>query len=108
MIRNVLDMACGPDIIEFLKELGCRREFDFVTKGFIFRKGRIKMLVGKLFRTEAGKGPQDMEPVSSSHYVEMSVVAPSGQDLIGEDMKNLAEQLKPLIILDKVEQRRPP
>lgn len=108
MVRSVLDIGVGSDIVEFLKELGCRREFDFVTKGYIFRKGRLKIIVGKLFRYEAGKGSNELDPVSGSHYVEMSVVTPTGQDIVGEDMRNLAEQLKPLVNLDKVDHRRLP
>jgi mediator of RNA polymerase II transcription subunit 18 len=108
MIRSTLDVAVGSDILEFLKELGCRREFDFITRGFIFRKGRLKLIVGKIFRYETGKTLNDLEPVTGSHYVEMSVVAPTGQDSVGEDMKTLAEQLRPLINLDKVEHRRVP
>jgi len=106
MVRNVLDIGVGSDIVEFLKELGCRREFDFITKGFIFRKGRLKIIVGKLYRYESGKAPHELEPVTQSHYVEMSVVTPTGQDVVGEDMRNLAEQLKPLVNLDKVDMRR--
>lgn len=108
MVRTVLDVAVGSDVVEFLKELGCRREYDFVTKGWIFRKGRLKILVGKLYRYEPGKSPNDLEPVTGSHYVEMSVVTPSGQDAVGEDMRSLAEQLKPLVHLDKVDPRRGP
>ena len=37
----------------------------------------------------------NLEPISLSSLVELSVVATSGQDQIGEDMKNFAEQLKP-------------
>ena len=36
-----------------------------------------------------------LEPISLSCLVELSVVAPSGQEQIGDDMKNFAEQLKP-------------
>ena len=39
--------------------------------------------------------PEHLEPVSLSYLVELSVVAPQGQDKIQEDMKNFAEQLKP-------------
>jgi len=106
MIRTILDISCGSDIVEFLKELGFRRDFDFVTKGYLFRKGRLKITVGKLFRYDSSKAPQDLEPVTGSHYVEMSIVTPGGQDVVGEDMKNLAEQLKPLIVLDKMDVSR--
>lgn len=109
MVRSVLDIGVGADIYEFLKELGCRREFDFITKGYLFRKGRLKIIVGKLFRYEIGKGSAgELDPITGSHYVEMSVVTPTGQDVVGEDMRNLAEQLKPLVNLDKVDHRRLP
>lgn len=39
--------------------------------------------------------PHNLEPLGQSHLVELSVVAPLGQEQIGEDMKNFAEQLKP-------------
>jgi mediator of RNA polymerase II transcription subunit 18 len=107
MIRNVLDVACGKEAFEFLKELGCRREFEFLTKGHIFRKGRLKITVGKLYKFDPTKSPDaTMEGITGSHYVEMSVVTPSGHDAVGDDMKTLAEQLKPLVLLDKVDQRR--
>jgi mediator of RNA polymerase II transcription subunit 18 len=37
----------------------------------------------------------NLEPITLSCLVELSVVAPTGQEQIGEDMKNFAEQLKP-------------
>ncbi len=36
-----------------------------------------------------------LEAMSQSQLVELSVVAAPGQDQIGEDMKNFAEQLRP-------------
>ena len=32
--------------------------------------------------------------------VELSVLAPSGNDAVGEDMKNFADQLRPLVNLN--------
>ena len=46
--------------------------------------------------------------ISQSYLVEMSVLAPSGQETIGEDMKAFAEQLKPLVLLDKIDCKRLP
>jgi mediator of RNA polymerase II transcription subunit 18 len=106
LVRSILDIACGSEVAEFLKELGCRREFDYITKGYLFRKGRIKITVGKIYRFDAKLLQDNYEAITSSHYVEMSVVCPTGQDVVGEDMKALAEQLKPLVILDKVDARR--
>lgn len=36
-----------------------------------------------------------IEPVCPSYLVELSVVTSSGQEAVGDDMKNFAEQLKP-------------
>ena len=49
----------------------------------------------------------NLEGVTSSHLVELSVLAPSGNDAVAEDMKNFADQLKPLVMLDKFDLRRP-
>ncbi len=46
--------------------------------------------------------------ISNSYLVEMSVLAPSGQEAIGEDMKAFAEQLKPIVHLDKIDYKRLP
>ncbi len=50
-----------------------------------------------------GSNVDNLDPVSQSHLVELSVLAPSGNDAVAEDMKLFAEQLKPLVSLDKVD-----
>ena len=81
----------------------------------------MKITVSKIFKIIPPEpfpgGPQPsttvpttegtLEPLSGSHLVELSVLAPSGNDAVAEDMKNFAEQLKPLIFLDKIDPRRP-
>merc|ERR1719318_1613145 len=79
--------------------------YDFTSKGSIFRKGRIKVTVSKVYKI-VGAAMDNLEPVTGSHLVELSVLAPSGQDAVGEDMKNFADQLKPLVMLDKFDLRR--
>ena len=39
--------------------------------------------------------------------VELSVLAPSGNDAVGEDMKNFADQLRPLVSENLATRRRP-
>lgn len=53
-----------------------------------------------------GKPAESMEPMSQSYLVELSVLAPSGQDAIAEDMRSFAEQLRPLVQLEKVDYKR--
>jgi len=75
--------------------------------GYMFRKGRMKITVSKLIKIVPGK-QQDManEPISQSYIVELSVVAPTGQENVGEEMRVFAEQLKPLVQLEKIDYKR--
>lgn len=65
----------------------------------MFRKGRMKVTVSKIFKI-----PE--QAMSQSYLVELSVLAPTGQEGIGEDMKVFAEQLKPLVQLEKMDYKR--
>jgi mediator of RNA polymerase II transcription subunit 18 len=38
---------------------------------------------------------ENIEPLSQSYLVELSIVTTPGQEQVQEDMKNFAEQLKP-------------
>lgn len=53
-----------------------------------------------------GKPGENVEAISQSYLVELSVLAPSGQDAIAEDMRNFAEQLRPLVQLEKIDHKR--
>lgn len=95
--------ACTSSIVEYLNELGARIEYEYRISGYLFRKGRMKITVAKVFK---GITPNKLEPISQSYLVELSVVAPSGQEAIMDDMKAFAEQLKPLVHLDKYDPKR--
>lgn len=109
LVRSSLDIACTSTIIEFLTEMGCRVDFEFVNRGYMFRKGRMKITVSKIFKVNGvllKQGETYNEPISQSYLVELSVLATTGQDAIGEDMRQFAEQLKPLVQLEKIDFKR--
>jgi len=120
LVRSCYDIACSDNAVEFLTQLGFRLDYEFAAKGTIFRKGRMKITVSKIFKIVQPEpfpgGPQpsttvpategNLEPLSGSHLVELSVQTHSGDDAVAEDMKNFAEQLKPVIFLDKIDPRR--
>uniref|UniRef100_A0A182PJA2 Mediator of RNA polymerase II transcription subunit 18 n=1 Tax=Anopheles epiroticus TaxID=199890 RepID=A0A182PJA2_9DIPT len=99
LVRSSLDIACTPHVIDFLTEMGFRLDFEYSTKGYMFRKGRMKITVSKILKNIT-------EPISQSYLVELSVLAPKGQDAIAEDMRIFAEQLKPLVQLEKIDYKR--
>lgn len=105
LVRSSIDVGCTSSILEFLTELGCRLDFEYVSQGYLFRKGRMKITVSKIFKIIPGK-QHDSEPVCHSYLVELSVLAPNGQDAIGDEMRIFAEQLKPLVQLEKIDYKR--
>lgn len=106
VVRSSIDMACSATIIDFLTELGCRLDFEYIARGYMFRKGRMKITVSKIFKMGGNKPGEQVEPISQSYLVELSVLAPSNQDAIAEDMRIFAEQLKPLVHLEKHDYNR--
>lgn len=99
LVRASFDISCSPTIIDFLTEMGFRLEFEYQIRGYLFRKGRMKISVSKIFKV-------NQEPISQSYLVELSVLAPSGQDAVAEDMRVFAEKLKPLVVLEKIDYKR--
>lgn len=107
IVRSSIDVATSNTVVEFLTELGCKLDFEYITRGYMFRKGRMKITVSKIFKVNQTKVPENIpDMISQSYLVELSVVAPSGQDAVAEDMRIFAEQLRPLVQLEKVDYKR--
>lgn len=106
LVRSCIDVGTSPNVVQFLNEMGFRLDYEFVLKGFMFRKGRMKVTVAKVFRLMQPGNPETIETVSQSYLVELSVVAPAGQDALADEMKQFSEQLKPLVQLEKIDHRR--
>ncbi|KAL4225546.1 Mediator of RNA polymerase II transcription subunit 18 [Mactra antiquata] len=106
LVRSCVDIGVSDSIVKFLNEIGFKLEYEFVAKGYFFHKGRMKVTVSKLFKMNIQGDVNNIDPLTLSCLVELSVVVPTGQEQVGEDMKNFAEQLKPLVQLEKVDHRR--
>lgn len=114
LVRSCVDVAVSPNVTQFLTEMGFKLDFEYVSKGFMFKKGRMKVIVAKIRRVPpndhmheaSNANSTSADNVSNSYLVELSVVAPAGQDGLAEEVKAFADQLKPLVHLDKVDHRR--
>ncbi|KAK3571304.1 hypothetical protein QTP86_005937 [Hemibagrus guttatus] len=106
LVRNCVDVAASHSLPDFLNEMGFRMDHEFVAKGHIFRRGVLKVVVSKLSRVLVPGNTDNTEPLSLSYLVELSVLAPAGQDTVSEDMRSFAEQLKPLVHLEKIDPKR--
>ena len=118
LARSCVDCNTTHKIAKFLYEMGFRLDFEFVLKGHMFRKGRMKILVYKIFRIKGGSGisnsphfiptiiENQLEEIVSSYLVELSVIAPAHQASIAEEMKQFSDLLKPLVVLENVDMRK--
>jgi hypothetical protein len=70
MVRSCIDVACSSNIGQFLTEMGFKLHFTFLTRGYMFKKGRMKVIVAKIFRTVPGT--EAIEPLTQSYLVEVS------------------------------------
>ena len=52
----------------FFSFQGCRLDFEFVAKGFMYRKGRMKITVSKIHR-QISPNAENCEPLTNSHLV---------------------------------------
>lgn len=50
IVRSSIDVGTSSTVVEFLTELGCRMDFEYIVKGYMFRKGRMKITVSKIFK----------------------------------------------------------
>ncbi|XP_020290701.1 mediator of RNA polymerase II transcription subunit 18 [Pseudomyrmex gracilis] len=108
IVRSSIDIATSNTVVDFLNELGCKVDYEYTMRGYIFRKGRMKIIVSKIIKVnQMNKAPEGMsDMITQSYLVELSVLASSGQDAIAEDMRIFAEQLRPLVQLEKIDYKR--
>lgn len=109
--RQYIDVCTSDTVIPVLEYMGFRLDHEFVVKGNLFRKGRMKIVVSKIYKMLTQGKVDQIEALTGSHVVEVSVVGQPGAgaqgatDPIGDDMKAFAEMLKPLVVLEKVDVR---
>ncbi|XP_053560750.1 mediator of RNA polymerase II transcription subunit 18 [Bombina bombina] len=106
LVRNCVDISTSEVLPEFLQEMGFRMDHEFVARGHMFRKGAMKVAVYKVCRVLVSGAPEGTEPLSLSYLVELSAVAPAGQDSVADEVRNFAEQLRPLVQLEKIDPKR--
>merc|ERR1712183_212422 len=80
--------------------------FDCLTgSGYLFRKGRLKIVVSKLCKMkEPGKTDDNsLIPITQSHLIEASITVPTGSEDPGRELLAFADQMKPLVNMEKTE-----
>jgi len=112
MTRQYISVSCNDAVVPIIEHgMGFRFDYELVIKGFLFRKGKMKVIVSKLYKMPNFGKVDQIESMTQSHMVELSVVGPPGgaagsSDPLGDDMKAFADILKPLVNLEKIDARR--
>ncbi|CAD5115766.1 DgyrCDS4710 [Dimorphilus gyrociliatus] len=107
MVRTCLDIAVNEDqILQYLKSLGFSFEYEFVSKGYVFRRGRTKISVSKIHRVLVKGQTEKIEPLTESNLIEFSCTAPAGTEHLQDEIKAYADQLKPHVNIDKQDVKR--
>ncbi|XP_019850211.1 PREDICTED: mediator of RNA polymerase II transcription subunit 18-like [Amphimedon queenslandica] len=101
-VRTCVHAGCSHNLVEYLREIGFVPVYEFFMKGFLFKKGPMKILVFQLLQSDQGD-VESAQLVAPNYLIEMSAVAASGQDAVGLEMKNMAEHLKSIVIMDKTD-----
>ena len=96
-MRNQVTVGCSENVTSFLTELGFRANSEFLNKGYLYRKGRMKIVVSKLCKMkEAGKtDPDSLIPITNSHLIEASITVRTGSEDPGREL-----QVNSIFILD--------
>lgn len=86
-MRNQVTVGCSENVTSFLTELGFRASFEFLNKGYLYRKGRLKIVVSKLCQMKEPGKTEDTIPMNNSHMVEASITVPAGSEDPGQELK---------------------
>ena len=89
LMRNQVTVGCSENVTSFLTELGFRANTEFLNKGYLYRKGRLKIVVSKLCKMkEPGKTDDNsLEKITNSHLIEASITVPAGSEDPGRELQ---------------------
>ena len=105
-MRSCIEVDATDNLTQFLEHIGFQFDHETILRGYLFKKGRIKICVSKLHKIpERGKFQNAMQ-MTDSVLVEMTLNTLVQQDSLCDEMKAFAEYLKPIVILDKLDQKR--
>ncbi|CAJ0944613.1 unnamed protein product, partial [Mesorhabditis belari] len=108
IVRKVIDSVMhSVNMMEFIKALGLRMEYEYITEGKVYTCGKIKIVLNKLKKCES-PGRYDVshvKPFTNAVLVEVSTALPDGVEYMQEakQLRAFADQLLPLVKMEKIE-----
>ncbi|XP_046848744.1 mediator of RNA polymerase II transcription subunit 18-like [Xenia sp. Carnegie-2017] len=106
MTRTCVEVMTSDNLTTFLEELGFGFESEYIAKGYYFKKGDIRVTISKIHRVSTRGDTEHPEAISSSYLVEASVISSVQQNSVGDELKAFTDNLKPVVLLEKVDHRK--
>ncbi|CAD5222250.1 unnamed protein product [Bursaphelenchus xylophilus] len=107
IVRKCIDSCINStNMMEFLKALGLRMDYEYLTDGVIYTWGNIRIVVARItYTTKTGRYDQESRTrfAEESLFVEASTVLPEQADYMpaAKQLRDFADQLEPLCKLEK-------
>jgi len=104
MCRKVIEsFTKSNDMMNFIRAIGFRYEYGYVREGKVFTKGHLKITVAKISKTDTPGDSSQTHNLTNSQLVEISTMGPPGDLTIAKALKDFADQLRPLVRLEKMD-----
>ncbi|TKR73813.1 hypothetical protein L596_021080 [Steinernema carpocapsae] len=106
-IDSVMTTPVNTSMMEVVKALGLRMDFEYLAKGQLFTKGNVKVIIEQLQKTDrpGSYQEQDLKLISDSHLITMTMSLPENGDYksAAKHIREFADQLVPLTCMEKVD-----
>ena len=105
-MRSCIEVETSDSVMNMMELMGFKFDYETVLRGYLFRKGRMRITVARLHKIPEKGDFTNIQPITNSYLVELTLNTLVQQDALCEEMKTFAEYLKPIVVLDKIEQKR--
>ncbi|CAI4230015.1 unnamed protein product [Auanema sp. JU1783] len=104
IVRKVIDsITYSYNMMEFVKTIGLRMDYEFIARGTAYTCGKIKIIVSALQKSEKAGNYDNLKRLSDSYLVEMSISLPESSEYTqaAKQLRDFADQLLPLVHMQK-------
>uniref|UniRef100_A0A1I8A927 Mediator of RNA polymerase II transcription subunit 18 n=1 Tax=Steinernema glaseri TaxID=37863 RepID=A0A1I8A927_9BILA len=106
-IDSVIQTPVNTQMMEFVKALGLRIDFEYLSQGYLFTKQNVKVIIERMQKTEktGSYHEQDLKYISDSHLVTLTMSLPENSDYLSaaKYLREFGDQLAPLTQMEKID-----
>ncbi|KAK0402012.1 hypothetical protein QR680_016094 [Steinernema hermaphroditum] len=106
-IDSLIQTPINTQMMEFVKALGLRIDFEYLSKGYLFTKQNVKVIIERIQKTEktGSYHETDLKYISDSHLVTLTMSMPENSDYLSaaKYLREFGDQLAPLAHMEKID-----